>query len=109
MSALAKKALRYDLFNFLCGEIEYELAYGAGADLSILSLNRGNETLVLSPAFNTEPNLYDKNYIRFYYVDYPEIKMDVQIIATVEECIPKFAKFSLVDLYRTYEIGDKEF
>ena len=35
--------------------------------------------------------------------------MDVEIIVTVEECIPKLAKFSLIDLYRSYEIGDKEF
>ena len=77
MIALAQIALRYDLYNFLCGEIEYELAYGNGADLTILTLDKDSETLVLEPSYNAEPDLYDRNFIRFYYVDYPDIKMDV--------------------------------
>ena len=77
MHELALEALRYDLYGFLCGEIEYEIAYGAGADLSILSLNAEDETIILKPSTSAPPGLYDTNWLRFYYVNFPEIKMDV--------------------------------
>ena len=47
---LAYTALRYDIFSALCGEIEYELIYGEGADQSILSLDKEEEVLTLKPA-----------------------------------------------------------
>ena len=47
MIDLANEALRYELYNFLCGEIEYDLVYGEGADQSILNMDRENQILTL--------------------------------------------------------------
>ena len=42
MIDLANEALRYELYNFLCGEIEYDLVYGEGVDSSILRMDKEN-------------------------------------------------------------------
>ena len=77
MIDLANEALRYELYNFLCGEIEYDLVYGEGVDLSILRMDRENQILTLQPSISSIPGFYDQIWIRFYYSDYPEIFMDV--------------------------------
>ena len=79
--------MKFDSWGSICSNIDFELTYGQGADESILELDKGANTVTLAPSFTSTPETSEKNYLRFFYEDFPEVYMDVQIIATVEPCV----------------------
>ena len=79
--------MKFDDWGSICSIIDFELTYGQGADESILVLDKVANTVTLAPSFASVPETYEKNYLRFFYEDFPEVFMDVQIIATVEPCV----------------------
>ena len=72
--------------------------------MAILSLSKteGSESVILKPPYAADPGYYEDTVLSFYYVDYPEIKMDVQILAEVEDCVPENADFADLELFRSY-------
>ena len=67
----ARKAFKTEDQTF-CGEMEYVLEDNSG----ILVVDRELETLNASPKDN-QAGLYEEQFLRFYFVDYPEIQMNV--------------------------------
>ena len=67
----ARKAFKTEDQTF-CGEMEYVLEDNSG----ILTVDRELETLNASPKDNPAGQ-YEEQFLRFYFVDYPEIQMNV--------------------------------
>ena len=80
--------MKFESWGSICSNINFELTYEQGADESILELDKGANTVTLAPSFTSTPGTSSKkSYLRFFYEIFPEVFMEVQIIATVEPCV----------------------
>ena len=77
MKESAKSALQFDSWGIVCKEIDYELIFGEDSDTEIFSFDKASDTIAIVPTITTTPGNYENNFLRFFYVEYPDIYMEV--------------------------------
>ena len=68
--------------------MDFELIqyFPSDVDYSFLKMNKDQLTVTLEPLFRHIDGVYDRFYIRFFFIYYPELQKTVRIIATILPC-----------------------
>ena len=85
------------------------LVTSTGVVDSFLFVDLENELIILDPQLDQEPGLYDGYSLQFYFLDYPEVKIDVQLSITLLPCELTSVKFRDSKIFETYIFNDEEF
>lgn len=54
------------------------------------------------------PDYYYQAFLRFYFIDWPEVQLKLQVISLVQECIFQSAQFIDGPISQTYLLGHSE-
>ena len=85
--------MQFDVFEHVCGQIDFELIFGVGVDITILTLDKEAGVVTLEPASNSDPLFSDSYFLRYFYTEFPLVYLDIPIEVTVIECLLTQAQF----------------
>ena len=60
---------------------------------SFMHLDRNLELVILAPSVSVEADTYDKAYLRFFFVDEPDLGFNVRIESKVDSCTYETVNF----------------
>ena len=106
INELANQAFRTSERTF-CGDLMIEFICDGDDYSKFINFNEEQELVTISPEAEDQAGFYDQAYIRYYFSDYPDRQMSVQIISTVEECFFEEAEFIKPLLSMTYNLGNE--
>ena len=92
-----------------CHEMSSAFVSTTGATDSFLFVDLENEVIILDLQIDQEPGLYDGYSLQFYFIDYPEVNIDVPISITLSPCELTSVKFKDSKIFETYVFNDDEF
>ena len=110
---LANQIFRIDPYEkTFCGDMTYEFIRDSSDDSiddSFILFDAVNEEITIAPQTVHLPGIYDGYYLLFYFIDYPELQLKLDINIEIFACEFGSVKFKQSRMFRTYTLNDDAF